>query len=61
MIGEDGVAVTDLMPAGKILISGEYWNAVCTGEVPRGTAVRVLELNGLLLRVAPVQETATED
>ncbi len=61
MIGQDGVAVTELTPAGTIVIGGEYWNAVCTGEVPRGTAVRVLELNGLLLRVAPVAKTATEE
>ena len=61
MIDRTGVSVTDLSPAGKVLIGGEYWNAVSIREAPRGTAVRVLELEGLSLKVAPMQETATKE
>ena len=61
MIDQTGVSVTDLSPAGKVLIGGEYWNAVSTREAPRGTAVRVLELDGLSLKVAPMQETGTKE
>ena len=35
MIGETGSAVTDLAPAGKVFVHGEYWNAVALASRPR--------------------------
>lgn len=61
MTGKKGVSVTELSPAGKVLVGGEYWNAVCTNNAPSGAAVRVLELNGLLLKVAPLEEPAPKE
>jgi membrane-bound serine protease (ClpP class) len=61
MIGKTGVSVTDLSPAGKVLIGGEYWNAVCTSNAQPGAAVRVLEIDGLMLKVAPIEETAAKE
>ncbi len=61
MIGRTGVSVTDLSPEGKVLIGGEYWNAVSTSAVPPGAAVRVLEIDGLSLKVAPIEGTAAKE
>ena len=61
MTGKTGVSVTELSPAGKVLIGGEYWNAVCTSTAPSGAGVRVLGLDGLLLKVAPLDEIAAKE
>ena len=61
MIDRTGLSVTDLSPKGMVLIGGEYWNAVSTRQAPCGAAIRVLELNGLLLKVAPLEEAAAEE
>lgn len=55
MLDQTGVSVTDLAPSGKVLIGGEYWNAVSTRPTPPGTTVRVLELSGLQLKVEPLE------
>ncbi len=54
MIGEIGVTVTPLGPEGKIFVRGEYWNAVAPAPVAVGTRVRVTALDGLQVRVEPV-------
>jgi len=54
MIDETGVSVTDLAPAGKVLVHGEYWDAISTRPAPNGTPVRVLQLEGLKLKVEPI-------
>ena len=61
LVDQTGVSVTDLSPAGKIRIGGEYWSAVSTHAAPRGTTVRVLEMNDLLLKVTPIQEASTKE
>jgi membrane-bound serine protease (ClpP class) len=51
MIGEIGTARTTLAPEGKILVRGEYWDAVASAEVPAGASVRVKGVMGLKLIV----------
>jgi len=51
MIGEVGVAETDLSPDGKIFVHGERWNARATGSVTRGSRVRVRAVDDMLLHV----------
>lgn len=52
MIGKIAEARTDLKPRGKVFVEGEYWNAVAEGEpVKKGEEVRVVGVDGLLLRV----------
>ncbi|HEX4772766.1 MAG TPA: nodulation protein NfeD [Bryobacteraceae bacterium] len=46
-----GVALTPLSPTGKVLLRGEYWNAVSAAPVLPGTSVRVIEVQGLTLVV----------
>ena len=51
LIGAAGKVVSDLDPAGKVFIRGEYWNAVSIEPIPRGSRVEVTAVEGLLLRV----------
>ena len=51
MIGEIGVARTELVPSGKVFVHGELWNATSRGELPQGTRVRVSAVDGLQLIV----------
>jgi membrane-bound serine protease (ClpP class) len=55
MLGEAGVAVTPLTPAGKVRIHGEYWDAVTQPGAPveLGAKVRVVGIRGLQLAVKP--------
>ena len=57
MIDTLGVAQTDLEPTGKILIRGEIWDARARVRVPRGTRVRVREIDQLTLVVEPVADS----
>src|SRR5581483_4071845 len=54
MIGEMGIAQTALEPEGKILVRGEYWDAIAPSILPAGAHVRVRGVAGLKLRVEPV-------
>lgn len=56
MVGEVGSAVTELTPAGKVFVHGEYWDAVSRYPAPAGAAVRVLSMEKLRLTVEPVSE-----
>jgi membrane-bound serine protease (ClpP class) len=54
MIGEIGVASTELAPEGQVLVRGEYWTAVAESSISPGTRVRVKAIEALKLRVEPV-------
>jgi len=56
MIGEIGSAVTELAPAGKVFVHGEYWDAVSLGPVAAGAAIRVTAIERLRLTVEPVPD-----
>ncbi len=56
LVGEIGVAQTDLRPEGKVFVHGEIWNAEAAGEILRGTKVRVVEvLENLRIRVQKLE------
>jgi membrane-bound serine protease (ClpP class) len=40
-----------LVPAGKVFVHGELWDAVASGNVPAGEKVVVRKVNGLQLQV----------
>ena len=48
-----GVALTPLSLEGKILVRGEYWNAVSATPIESGASVRVIAVQGLTLKVEP--------
>ncbi|HET8732459.1 MAG TPA: nodulation protein NfeD [Anaeromyxobacteraceae bacterium] len=52
MVGEVGEATADVGPdAGEAFVHGERWAARSTHPIPRGSAVRVREVRGLVLHV----------
>ncbi len=59
MIGEIGVALEDLSPAGRIFVHGEYWNAVSSAPIASGNRARVLAVDHLTLAVEPVAPKET--
>jgi membrane-bound serine protease (ClpP class) len=54
MIGEIGVASTELAPDGMVFVHGEYWKATAPAPLPPGTRVRVTGIQGLRLSVEPI-------
>jgi len=53
MIDELGVAYTPLRPGGKVFVHGEYWDAVSSEPVEAGGPVKVVDVQGLTLKVEP--------
>lgn len=52
LVGEIGIAQSDLNPEGKVFVHGELWNAESSEEIPKGTKVKVLEvMKNLRLKV----------
>jgi len=52
LVGEIGVAKSDIKPEGKVFVHGETWNAEATENIPKGAKVKVLEVkDNLMLRV----------
>jgi membrane-bound serine protease (ClpP class) len=51
LIGETGVAATNLTPEGKISVHGEFWNATSDQPLERGDKVTVVEVTNLKLKV----------
>ena len=57
LVGEVGVARGALAPQGQVALHGELWKAVSAGEpVDDGTAVRVVDVQGLTLKVVKAPE-----
>jgi membrane-bound serine protease (ClpP class) len=57
LVGETGVAREDLAPEGQVAIQGEIWRAVAaTGPLPTGSRVRVVDVDGLTLKVVKSDE-----
>jgi membrane-bound serine protease (ClpP class) len=54
MVGEVGVAKTDIHTEGKVLVHGEYWNASSPKPIPAGSRVRVSKVQGLRIEVEAV-------
>lgn len=57
MIGRQGIAVTAVGPSGKVLIDGEYWDAVSDKPVEEGRRIRVLDVRGLKLVIEEENNT----
>jgi membrane-bound serine protease (ClpP class) len=55
MLGELGVAETDIMPEGKVFVRGECWNAVSSERIRKGDKVEVIDLVGLRVTVRKQQ------
>jgi len=53
IVGEIGVASTELNPEGRVFVHGELWTAISQRPIPQGTKVRVIHVDGLQLLVEP--------
>ena len=62
MVGEEGEAVADVAPDGVVRVRGALWRARTNRAtpVPAGSAVRVVEVDGLLLEVEPLAGAARD-
>jgi membrane-bound serine protease (ClpP class) len=62
MIGEEGEAVTEVSPEGVVRVRGAPWRARTNRATPlaAGEAVRVVEVDGLLLEVEPLEGAARD-
>ena len=56
LVGSVGTAAEPLAPLGQVRIHGEIWEARSAEEVPAGSQVRVLAVNGLRLDVEAESE-----
>jgi len=53
MVGQIGLAKTNLTPKGKIFIHGELWNGMSEEPVEAGHPIEVTHIEGLTLHVKP--------
>jgi membrane-bound serine protease (ClpP class) len=56
MAGQQGVAVGDIYTEGKVLVGGEYWDAVSDAPIAGGSRVRVSAVDNMRLKVEPVEK-----
>jgi membrane-bound serine protease (ClpP class) len=56
MIGQVGVADTDIHSSGRVKVRGEYWSARSSAPVPAGRSIRVVGVENLLLKVEENQD-----
>jgi membrane-bound serine protease (ClpP class) len=54
MVGQEGAAVTDVWTEGKVLILGEYWEAVSERPIAKGAKIRVVRVEHLKVSVEPI-------
>jgi membrane-bound serine protease (ClpP class) len=60
LVGQIGVAVTDLKPDGEVRAGGIIWRAESvSGEILKGESVRVKSLKGLVVVVEKAQSTSS--
>jgi len=51
LMGEEGMADTDIMPEGKVFVRGEYWEAESPERIMKGEKIVVTGVEGLRIRV----------
>jgi membrane-bound serine protease (ClpP class) len=55
MLNSTGTALTEIQTEGKVLIKGEYWNAISRQRIEAGKSIRVIGVRGLVLEVEEVK------
>jgi membrane-bound serine protease (ClpP class) len=51
IVGEKGVAITDLDPDGRVFVHSEYWNAISDAPLRAGIKVVVVSVDRMVLKV----------
>ena len=60
LIGEPGLAETDIAGIGQVTVNGEIWEAYANEPIPKGRGIVVLEKNEHRLLVEPAPEGGTK-
>lgn len=60
LVGATAQVTESCAPLGRVRLRGELWEARSTQEVGRGTPVRVVAVDGLVLEVEPVSRDGTK-
>jgi membrane-bound serine protease (ClpP class) len=55
LVAEQGTALTDIDPDGRVFVHGEYWNARASRPVPKGARVVVTGVRDLVLEVEEIR------
>ncbi|MGC9467952.1 MAG: NfeD family protein [Anaerolineae bacterium] len=62
LVGFEGIALTDLVPAGQVRVDRQQWSAITKGEeIPAGSTVRVTGITGVRLEVERADEGGDGD
>lgn len=56
MLGEEGIATTDIHAEGKALIHGEHWSAISDVPITQGSKIRVVRVENLKVKVEPIEQ-----
>jgi len=59
LVGEAGMARSDVSDEGRVFVHGEHWNAYSDAPIEQGAQVRVVHVDGMRLKV--VRATITID
>jgi membrane-bound serine protease (ClpP class) len=51
LIGEKGIAKSDVHEQGSVFVHGEFWNACSDERIPEGSTVEVVSVEGMTLKV----------
>ncbi len=54
LVGQVGRATTRLAPEGKVFVHGEFWDAYAEGTIEQGQKLRVVKVEGLMLKVEKI-------
>ena len=55
LVGEIGVVKKTILTEGRVLVHGELWKAISKDPIEKGVKVRVVNVEGLVLEVAPLE------
>jgi membrane-bound serine protease (ClpP class) len=56
LIGASGTALTDVYHEGEVFVHSERWSAVSDSPLHKGQTVEVTGIDGLTLKVRPIDE-----
>ena len=59
VIGKEGIVVEDINCidyTGKVKVAGELWSAISNQNIPKGTHIKVTEVDGVKLKVEAINE-----
>ena len=60
VLGKKGIVIEDIDNidyTGKVKVAGELWSATSVEDLKKGTHIKVIEVDGVKLKVEPIEET----